>query len=251
MTRALLTSAGRCAVEVEIAGLAIGGGDRHERPRERANPRNQGTSVGRLPARSGMGMADGSHAGGVGLAEHANGVPDLQYHTGMSQRGIAERTGQSQSEISEVMGGRHIVSYDVLARIADRARDSSRVPWPCLCRSGRFERHESGEHRRVRPMRDGEVGDRYLDGVEIRALRLAKRMTVRGFASFLGVSDRMVSKWEIGGAAISPRPVNQAALDTTLALCDDETAHRFTAALVSQRAAVDLSVDNRGRAANR
>jgi transcriptional regulator with XRE-family HTH domain len=38
---------------------------------------------------------------------------------GLSQRGIASRTGQSQSEISEVMSGRRIVSYDVLVRIAD------------------------------------------------------------------------------------------------------------------------------------
>jgi transcriptional regulator with XRE-family HTH domain len=42
----------------------------------------------------------------------------LQEH-GLSQRSIAARTGQSQSEISEVMSGRRIVSYDVLARIAD------------------------------------------------------------------------------------------------------------------------------------
>jgi helix-turn-helix protein len=38
---------------------------------------------------------------------------------GLSQRSIAARTGQSQSEISEVISGRRIVSYDVLVRIAD------------------------------------------------------------------------------------------------------------------------------------
>jgi hypothetical protein len=42
-------------------------------------------------------------------------------------------------------------------------------------------------------------------------------MSVRDFAKYLGVSDRMVSKWETGGEAIIPRPVNQAALDTCLA----------------------------------
>jgi hypothetical protein len=42
-------------------------------------------------------------------------------------------------------------------------------------------------------------------------------MSVRDFAKYLGVTDRMVSKWEIGGEAIIPRPVNQAALDTCLA----------------------------------
>jgi predicted XRE-type DNA-binding protein len=43
----------------------------------------------------------------------------LLQEQGLSQRSIAARTGQSQSEISEVMSGRRIVSYDVLARIAD------------------------------------------------------------------------------------------------------------------------------------
>jgi predicted XRE-type DNA-binding protein len=47
------------------------------------------------------------------------GVFRLLQNHGLSQRGIAARTGQSQSEISEVMSGRRIVSYDVLARIAD------------------------------------------------------------------------------------------------------------------------------------
>ena len=37
----------------------------------------------------------------------------------MSQRRIAALTGQSQSEISEILGGRQVVSYDLLARIAE------------------------------------------------------------------------------------------------------------------------------------
>jgi hypothetical protein len=38
---------------------------------------------------------------------------------GVSQRAIAARTGQSQSEISEIIAGhRQVVSYDVLERIA-------------------------------------------------------------------------------------------------------------------------------------
>jgi transcriptional regulator with XRE-family HTH domain len=38
---------------------------------------------------------------------------------GVSQRAIAARTGQSQSEVSEIIAGhRHVVSYDVLERIA-------------------------------------------------------------------------------------------------------------------------------------
>src|SRR5687767_6338090 len=38
---------------------------------------------------------------------------------GFSQRRIAAMTGQSQSEVSEILSGRHVVSYDVLVRIAD------------------------------------------------------------------------------------------------------------------------------------
>jgi transcriptional regulator with XRE-family HTH domain len=54
-------------------------------------------------------------------------------------------------------------------------------------------------------------------GREVRALRHATRMSLREFAQHLGVSHRMVSKWEAGGARIQPRPVNQSALDTRLA----------------------------------
>ncbi|MGH3515941.1 MAG: helix-turn-helix domain-containing protein [Haloechinothrix sp.] len=39
--------------------------------------------------------------------------------TGISQRQIAAMTGQSQSEVSEILKGRQVMAYDVLARIAD------------------------------------------------------------------------------------------------------------------------------------
>jgi formylglycine-generating enzyme required for sulfatase activity len=52
-------------------------------------------------------------------------------------------------------------------------------------------------------------------------------MSVREFAAHLGVSDRMVSKWEAGADAIRPRPMNQAALDTSLALASQEVKSRF------------------------
>lgn len=65
-------------------------------------------------------------------------------------------------------------------------------------------------------------------GLEIRALREAKRMSLREFAAHLGVSERIVSKWEKGGADINPRPVNQAALDTCLAQSDPEVRARFS-----------------------
>ena len=39
--------------------------------------------------------------------------------TGVAQRRIAELTGMGQSEVSEVLAGRRVMAYDVLARIAD------------------------------------------------------------------------------------------------------------------------------------
>jgi hypothetical protein len=64
-------------------------------------------------------------------------------------------------------------------------------------------------------------------GQEIRALREARRMSIKAFAAHLGVSERMVAKWESGGGAIRPRTLNQAALDTSLAACNPETRTRF------------------------
>jgi len=43
----------------------------------------------------------------------------LLRRVGVSQRRIAALTGQAQSEISEIVRGRQVVSYDVLVRIAD------------------------------------------------------------------------------------------------------------------------------------
>ena len=42
----------------------------------------------------------------------------LQRH-GVSQRRLAASTGQSQSEISDILAGRRVNAYDVLIRIAD------------------------------------------------------------------------------------------------------------------------------------
>ncbi|MEU1985107.1 helix-turn-helix domain-containing protein [Nocardia sp. NPDC019395] len=66
-------------------------------------------------------------------------------------------------------------------------------------------------------------------GKEARALREAKRMSIREFAAYLGVHERLVSKWEAGGDRVHPRPVNQAALDTCLARSDDVERGRFAA----------------------
>jgi DNA-binding transcriptional regulator YiaG len=64
-------------------------------------------------------------------------------------------------------------------------------------------------------------------GVEIRNLRLALRLSVRAFAAQLGVSDRMVSKWEAAGNKTRPRPFDQEALDTLLARAPAEARARF------------------------
>jgi len=43
----------------------------------------------------------------------------LKDDAGISQRQIAQRTGQSQSEVSEIVKGRQVLAYDLLVRIAD------------------------------------------------------------------------------------------------------------------------------------
>lgn len=68
---------------------------------------------------------------------------------------------------------------------------------------------------------------RRWSGRETRALREAKRMSICEFADRLGVSDRMISKWEAGGENIHPRPVNQAALDTFLGQSGPDVQARF------------------------
>jgi transcriptional regulator with XRE-family HTH domain len=52
-------------------------------------------------------------------ARDIGSVYRLLQRFGVSQRAIAARTGQSQSEISEIIAGqRQVISYDVLERIA-------------------------------------------------------------------------------------------------------------------------------------
>lgn len=70
-------------------------------------------------------------------------------------------------------------------------------------------------------------------GREIKAFREAARMSLMEFASKLGVSDRIVSRWEAGGAETSPRPVNQAALDTLLAKAEPDVHGRFVGILAA------------------
>ncbi len=62
---------------------------------------------------------------------------------------------------------------------------------------------------------------------EIRALRQARRMSVREFAAHLGVSDRAISNWENTTTPVRPRTVNQALLDTSLHRADPLVRDRF------------------------
>ncbi|MFI6769612.1 helix-turn-helix domain-containing protein [Streptomyces sp. NPDC050355] len=64
-------------------------------------------------------------------------------------------------------------------------------------------------------------------GLEAHALRLALRMSVRGFAEHLGVATRTVAKWDQLLAATEPRPDTQAILDTALARADAAVHLRF------------------------
>jgi transcriptional regulator with XRE-family HTH domain len=64
-------------------------------------------------------------------------------------------------------------------------------------------------------------------GREASALREAERLSLREFAGRLGVSERVVSKWEARGADIVPRPLSQGILDTRLANASDDVRTRF------------------------
>lgn len=52
-------------------------------------------------------------------AREISSIYRLLRKAGVSQRQIAAMTGQSQSEVSEILKGRQVMAYDVLARIAD------------------------------------------------------------------------------------------------------------------------------------
>lgn len=88
-------------------------------------------------------------------------------------------------------------------------------------------------------------------GREVRALREAKRMSIRDFAAHLGISERMVSKWEAGGESIIPRPVNQSALDTSLATSSPEVQTRFARSLGIQSSDLPASEHTTARPSTR
>jgi len=77
-------------------------------------------------------------------------------------------------------------------------------------------------------------------------LREALRLSVRGFAAYLGVNERTVTKWEAGGAAVHPRPELQAALDTALQRASGEAVARFESAAPAAPGGAGLPVLGRG-----
>ena len=82
-------------------------------------------------------------------------------------------------------------------------------------------------------------------GHEVRLLRGALRLSVRGFAEYLGVAVRTVSKWEQHGSTRCPRPEFQAMLDTALARATDEQRARFAGARGAQRSGEESATDRR------
>lgn len=76
-------------------------------------------------------------------------------------------------------------------------------------------------------------------GVETKALRLAMRQTVRGFAEHLGVEPKTVSKWEHRGGTIILLPESQALLDTALRRASAEVQERFDASMGLSRGGAD------------
>jgi transcriptional regulator with XRE-family HTH domain len=77
-------------------------------------------------------------------------------------------------------------------------------------------------------------------GIEVRALREAKRMSLSEFAAYVGVSRRTVSTWEAGGADAFPQPFNQQSLDICLQRCSAAERGRFAIGLQRTRSAVDI-----------
>jgi transcriptional regulator with XRE-family HTH domain len=176
---------------------------------------------------------------------------------GLSQRRLAARTGQVQSEVCEILGGRKVQAYDVLERIAQGL--SIPRAFLGLAFGAPYELGPSVVDYPPMPPAPApgplppasppapqitsitvEVCARcsatpsvsHWTGAEIRLLRQALRISTREFAAHLGVSDRMVSRWEAGGACIRPLPASQALMDTSLARADPAARRRFAESLL-------------------
>lgn len=183
---------------------------------------------------------------------------------GVSQRRMARLTGQCQSEISEILGGRRVRSIEVATRIVDGLALPREpfglaprpTPTPTEPHPDRTDPPaETGDEATVEPARwrrcrycgqwpadappprpatpptvaPGLPTPALWTGTLVRMLRESRRMSVRRFAHYLGVSDRTVSQWERAGATVRPSPVNQQALDACLAMATHDEQARFIA----------------------
>lgn len=70
-------------------------------------------------------------------------------------------------------------------------------------------------------------------GREARILRHALRLSVRGFADYLGLAPRTIARWESLGRARTPRPEQQQILDTALARATEAERARFEQSLAA------------------
>jgi transcriptional regulator with XRE-family HTH domain len=70
-------------------------------------------------------------------------------------------------------------------------------------------------------------------GREARILRQALRLSVRGFADYLGLAPRTIARWESLGQARTPRPEQQQILDTALARASESERARFEQSLAA------------------
>jgi transcriptional regulator with XRE-family HTH domain len=152
---------------------------------------------------------------------------------GLSQRRIAVRTRQVQSEVAEIMSGqRVIVSYDLLVRIAHGLGISRGLLGLAYTTAAGEVTSADGlcPHCVSAP-----VVAQWTPTL-IGGFRQALRLTVRQFGAHLGVSHRMVSKWEAGAY---PRPRSEELLDTALRRASHEAKQRFFTWLFTQDATAD------------
>ena len=75
-------------------------------------------------------------------------------------------------------------------------------------------------------------------GREASALRASLRLSIRGYAEYLGVGVRTVTKWQVRGDAVTLRPAMQSVLDTALERSSDEVKARFELTLSEDSIAV-------------
>ncbi|GLW92319.1 hypothetical protein Aglo03_31350 [Actinokineospora globicatena] len=125
-------------------------------------------------------------------AREVSSVYRLLRRTGVSQRQIAAMTGQSQSEVSEILKGRQVMAYDVLARIADGLgipRGYMGLAYDEVTEVREVTAHEAEQSKNDEARRRREF------------LMHAAEMTMG--ISALSASHRLVGGWQLRGRAIA------------------------------------------------